>query len=85
MVHLMNIQDTSHFDLNNLPNGFHENPFEFYSKLRQTEPIKFLPDNSVLITSWTDLNEIYRDTANFKSDKKKSLATLHYLSIILHP
>jgi hypothetical protein len=72
MVNLMNIQDTSHFDLNNLPNGFHENPFEFYSKLRQTEPIKFLPDNSVLITSWTDLNEIYRDTANFKSDKKIS-------------
>ena len=70
MGNLMSIQDTSQFDLNNLPNGFHENPFEFYSNLRQTEPVKFLPDNSVLITSWADLNLIYRDTKKFKSDKR---------------
>tara|TARA_B110000483_G_scaffold34545_2_gene42134 strand:- start:9758 stop:10972 length:1215 start_codon:yes stop_codon:yes gene_type:complete len=70
MGNLMSIQDTSQFDLNNLPNGFHENPFEFYTNLRQTEPVKFLPDDSVLITSWADLNLIYRDTKKFKSDKR---------------
>ena len=64
--------DTSHFDLNNLPNGFYEDPFKYYSSLRQTDPVKFLPDNSVLISSWEDLNSIYRDTQNFKSDKKIS-------------
>ena len=64
--------DTSHFDLNNLPNGFYEDPFKYYSSLRQTDPVKFLPDNSVLISSWEDLNSIYRDTKNFKSDKKIS-------------
>ena len=68
----MSIVDTSHFDLNNLPEGFHEDPFEYYSSLRQTEPVKTLPDNSVLISSWADLNMIYRDTKNFKSDKKLS-------------
>ena len=68
----MSIVDTSHFDLNNLPEGFHEDPFVYYSSLRQTEPVKTLPDNSVLISSWADLNMIYRDTKNFKSDKKLS-------------
>ena len=68
----MSTLDTSHFDLNNLPNGFYEDPFKYYSSLRQTEPVKFLPDNSVLISSWQDLNTIYRDTQNFKSDKKIS-------------
>ena len=68
----MSMLDTSHFDLNNLPNGFYEDPFKYYSSLRQTEPVKFLPDNSVLISSWQDLNTIYRDTQNFKSDKKIS-------------
>ena len=68
----MSMLDTSHFDLNNLPNGFYEDPFKYYSSLRQTDPVKFLPDNSVLISSWEDLNSIYRDTQNFKSDKKIS-------------
>ena len=68
----MSMLDTSHFDLNNLPNGFYEDPFKYYSSLRQTDPVKFLPDNSVLISSWEDLNTIYRDTQNFKSDKKIS-------------
>lgn len=68
----MSMLDTSHFDLNNLPNGFYEDPFKYYSSLRQTDPVKFLPDNSVLISSWEDLNNIYRDTQNFKSDKKIS-------------
>ena len=68
----MSMLDTSHFDLNNLPNGFYEDPFKYYSSLRQTDPVKFLPDNSVLISSWKDLNSIYRDTQNFKSDKKIS-------------
>ncbi len=68
----MSTLDTSHFDLNNLPNGFYKDPFKYYSSLRQTEPVKFLPDNSVLISSWQDLNTIYRDTQNFKSDKKIS-------------
>ena len=68
----MSMLDTSHFDLNNLPNGFYEDPFKYYSSLRQTDPVKFLPDNSVLISSWEDLNSIYRDTQNFKSDKNIS-------------
>ena len=68
----MSTLDTSHFDLNNLPNGFYKDPFKYYSSLRKTEPVKFLPDNSVLISSWQDLNTIYRDTQNFKSDKKIS-------------
>ena len=68
----MSMLDTSHFDLNNLPNGFYEDPFKYYSSLRQTDPVKFLPDNSVLISSWEDLNTIYSDTQNFKSDKKIS-------------
>ena len=68
----MSMLDTSHLDLNNLPNGFYDDTFKSYSSLRQTDPVKFLPDNSVLISSWEDLNNIYRDTQNFKSDKKIS-------------
>ena len=80
----MSMLDTSHFDLNNLPNGFYEDPFKYYSSLRQTEPVKFLPDNSVLISSWQDLNTIYRDTQNFKSDKKISFGEKNKIELLFN-
>ncbi len=57
------------FDLSRLPPSFYEDPFPTYRALREHAPVKRMPDGSLFLTRWADLDRIYRDTRTFSSDK----------------
>lgn len=59
-----------HFDLNDLPAGFVEDPFPVYRSLLEHAPVKYFSDGSIMLSRWDDLDRVYRDTATFSSDKK---------------
>jgi cytochrome P450 len=58
------------FDLRALPADFYANPYPVYALLRETEPVKRMPDGSFFLTRHADLASVYRDAATFSSDKK---------------
>jgi cytochrome P450 len=62
------------FDLTHPPVGFVEDPFTFYDALLSTAPVLKQPDGSFLISRYSDLDRIYRDTTLFSSDKKAVFA-----------
>ena len=62
------------FDLAALPPSFYEDPYPTYRALRTHQPVKRLPDGSVFLTRWADLDRIYRDTRTFLSDKTVEFA-----------
>lgn len=57
------------FDLRALPADFLANPYPVYAALRETEPVRPMPDGSVFLTRHADLMAVYRDAAVFSSDK----------------
>ena len=57
-------------DLRALPPDFYANPFPVYAHLRETAPVKQLPDGSWFLTRYADLVAVYRDAQTFSSDKK---------------
>jgi len=57
-------------DLRALPPDFYANPYPVYAHLRQTEPVKRMPDGSFFLTRYADLVDVYRDAHTFSSDKK---------------
>lgn len=57
-------------DLRALPADFYANPFPVYARLRETAPVKQLPDGSYFLTRYADLVAVYRDAQAFSSDKK---------------
>jgi cytochrome P450 len=58
------------FDLRALPADFYANPYPVYDVLRETSPVRLMPDGSYFLTRHADLVAVYRDAANFSSDKK---------------
>ncbi|WP_438865678.1 cytochrome P450 [Ramlibacter tataouinensis] len=58
------------FDLRALPADFYANPYPVYARLRETEPVRRMPDGSYFLTRYADLVAVYRDAATFSSDKK---------------
>ena len=58
------------FDLRALPPDFYANPYPVYELLRETEPVKRMPDGSYFLTRYADLVSVYRDAQAFSSDKK---------------
>ena len=58
------------FDLRTLPPDFYANPYPVYRVLRETEPVRRMPDGSFFLTRYADLVAVYRDAAAFSSDKK---------------
>jgi cytochrome P450 len=58
------------FDLRALPPDFYANPYPVYTLLRETEPVKRMPDGSYFLTRYADLVNVYRDAQAFSSDKK---------------
>lgn len=58
------------FDLRALPADFHDDPFRYYRALREHDPVKRLPDGSVFLTRYADLDQVYKDPAGFSSDKR---------------
>lgn len=57
-------------DLRQPPAIFYSNPYPVYAALREYEPVRHMPDGSVLITRYKDLIQVYRDAQTFSSDKK---------------
>ncbi len=61
-------------DLRAPPPAFYANPYPVYAALREQEPVRRMPDGSVLITRYKDLIQVYRDAHTFSSDKKIEFA-----------
>src|SRR6187397_1166331 len=59
------------FDLEKLTPEFYANPYPTYRALRETEPVKRLPNGSYFLTRYDDLVAAYKTTKVFSSDKKK--------------
>ena len=57
------------FDLLNLPAGFIDHPYPYYRALQEHAPVKVCPDGTVLLSRYADLEQVYRDTKMFSSDK----------------
>ena len=57
-------------DLRQLPADFLANPYPVYARLRETKPLKRMPDGSVFLTRHADLVAVYRDAQTFSSDKQ---------------
>ena len=62
------------FDLRALPADFLANPYPVYAALRETEPVRRMPDGSYFLTRHADLVAVYRDAATFSSDKHVEFA-----------
>jgi cytochrome P450 len=58
------------FDLRTLPPAFYEDPFPTYHALRTHDPVKRMPDGTVLLTRHADLVAVYRDSKTFSSAKE---------------
>lgn len=59
------------FALTHLPEGFHEDPYPHYARLRSDAPLCRQPDGSFVVSRYADLDRIYRDTDLFRSDKRQ--------------
>lgn len=57
------------FDLRHLSPSFHADPYPVYQALRTHEPIKRMPDGSLFLTRYRDVQAVYRDPKTFTSDK----------------
>jgi cytochrome P450 len=57
------------FDLRHLDASFYANPYPIYDALRTHEPIKRMPDGSLFLTRYRDIQAVYRDAKVFSSDK----------------
>lgn len=58
-------------DLTALPADFVDNPYTYYARLRRQSPVHAQSDGSFLISSYQLLEQIYKDTRRFSSDKKQ--------------
>ncbi|KAA1005529.1 cytochrome P450 [Paraburkholderia panacisoli] len=57
------------FDLRHLSPAFYADPYPVYHALRAHEPIKRMPDGSLFLTRYRDVQAVYRDPKAFSSDK----------------
>ena len=57
------------FNLEHLPDGFHENPYPVYAALRAHDPVHRMPRGRVFVTRYADVERIYKEPATFSSDK----------------
>jgi cytochrome P450 len=57
------------FDLRQLSPAFYADPYPVYHALRTHEPVKRMPDGSLFLTRFRDVQAVYRDPKTFSSDK----------------
>lgn len=62
--------DVADFDLRRLDDAFYDDPFPTYRALRETAPVKRMPDGSVLLTRYADVVAVYKDPKSYSSDKQ---------------
>jgi cytochrome P450 len=63
------IELAAHFDLRHLSDAFYADPYPTFRALREFEPVKRMPDGSVLLTRYADVIAVYKDPKTFSSDK----------------
>jgi cytochrome P450 len=68
------LEIAKNFDLRALTPDFLANPYLVYAALRETEPVRRMPDGSVFLTRCADLMAVYRDAQTFSSDKQVEFA-----------
>jgi cytochrome P450 len=59
------------FNIEKLTPEFYADPYPVYRALRETEPVKRMPNGSYFLTRYDDLVAIYKNTRQFSSDKKR--------------
>jgi cytochrome P450 len=59
----------AHFDLRRLSDAFYDDPYPTFHALREFEPIKRMPDGSLMLTRYADVIAVYKDPKTFSSDK----------------
>ena len=57
------------FDLRHLSDAFYDDPYPTFRALREHQPIKRMPDGSILLTRYADVVAVYKDPKTFSSDK----------------
>ncbi|MGF6444522.1 cytochrome P450 [Paraburkholderia youngii] len=57
------------FDLRHLSPAFYADPYPVYRALRTYDPIRRMPDGSLFLTRFRDVQAVYRDPKTFSSDK----------------
>jgi len=62
------------FDLSALPPDFYDNPFPWYSALREHQPVKRMRNGSYFLTRYDDVVAVYKNPRVFSSDKKTEFA-----------
>ncbi len=65
------VLDINGFDLRNLPADFYANPFPYYAEFRARSPVKRMPDGSILLTRYREVEFVYKNPKIFSSDKKR--------------
>ena len=58
------------FDLRQLPADYFANPYPYYHALRAYAPVHRLPDGGYFLSRYADCAAVYKDVAQFSSDKK---------------
>jgi len=59
------------FNIEKLTPEFYADPYPVYRALRETDPVKRMPNGSYFLTRYDDLVAIYKNTKQFSSDKKR--------------
>src|ERR1700712_122823 len=62
------------FSLKDLPSSFYDDPYPTYRALQTANPVHRMPDGSLFLTRYSDLEAIYKDTTTFSSEKKIEFA-----------
>src|SRR6185295_7618430 len=70
------------FDLERLTPEFYADPYPTYRALRETDPVKRMPNGSYFLTRYDDLVAAYKNTKAFSSDKKKEFAPKYGASLL---
>jgi len=58
------------FDLRHLPDDFDADPYRYYRALRELDPVRRMPDGSILLTRYDDCEFVYKNPSLFSSDKQ---------------
>jgi cytochrome P450 len=70
------------FDLERLTPQFYADPYPTYRALRESEPVKRLPNGSYFLTRYDDLVAAYKNTKAFSSDKKQEFSPKYGNSLL---
>src|ERR1700759_1154625 len=73
------------FDLEKLTGDFYVNPYPTYRALRESAPVKRLPNGTYFLTRYDDLVTAYKNTKAFSSDKKKEFPPKSGTSLLYEP